>query len=135
VNIRFISDTVNAISLKVNGRVSKLKIESRGLFATSVFYAVAGAILLVLLSMSGFPPHLAVMGVFSLVAAYGLFMKRTWAIWFVLIMFFVATTFSAFILYYVFGTDPVADVGLLAYLVLTWIFTAYVISKRKALES
>ena len=113
---------------------SKLKIENKGMFATSVFYAVVGIVFLVLLAMANFPVHLAVIGIFSLITAYGLFMKRTWTPWFVVILFFVGTTFSAFMIYYVIGTDGLVGTGALVYLILTWVFTAFVVMKRKTFE-
>ena len=113
---------------------SKLKIENRGMFVTSAFYVVAGIIFFVLLVMASFPLHLAVIGISSLVTAYGVFRKRTWAPWFVVILFFVGTTFSAFMVYYIIGTDILLGLGALVYLILTWVFTAYVVMKRKTFE-
>lgn len=114
---------------------SKLKFESRGMLATTAFYAVAGVTFFVLLVMASFAPHLGIIGIFSLVTAYGLFTKRAWAIWFVMILFFVATTFSAFMVYYVLGTDYLVGIGAIVYLVLTWVTTVYVVTKRKTLET
>ena len=115
--------------------ISKLNIENKGMFAASVFLAVVGAAFLVLLVLTGFPPHLGIIGVFSLVAAYGLFQKRSWSIWLVVILFFVGTTFSAYMLYYYLFKDYIISLGVASYLVLTWVFTAYVASKRSSLES
>jgi len=112
---------------------SKLKIDYVGMFMALVFYAVAGIICLAVLPLSGFPPHIGIIGIMSLLIAYGLFGKRAWTIWFVAIVFLVATTFSVATLY--FGRDPLLDITMVAYLILTWIFTAYVADKRKTLES
>lgn len=113
---------------------SRLKIENKGMFATSAFYAAVGIIFLVLLVMANFPVHLAVIGIFSLITAYGLFRKRTWGPWLVVILFLVGTTFSAFMIYYVIGTDGLLGGGALIYLILTWVCTAYVLMKRKTFE-
>jgi hypothetical protein len=115
--------------------VSKLKIESKGVFATSIFYVVVGIIFLALLPITDFPPHIAIIGLFSLIGAYGLFTKRGWTIWLVVILFFVANTFSAYMLYYYISNDYLLALGTIAYLILTWIATAYVAAKRKSLES
>ncbi len=115
--------------------MSRLKIESRGMFATFIFYAVVGAIFLVLLPLTGFPPHIGIMGIFSLVAAYGIFQKRKWAIWLVAIMFFVATTFSLYMIYFYLARNYVVGLSTIAYLMLTWVFTAYAASKRGTLET
>ncbi len=111
---------------------SKLQIENIGSLASIAFYAIAGVLLLVFLALSGFPPHIGLMGITSLITAYGLFRKRSWAIWMVAALFFVATAFSLYTLYYVLATDALASAGMIAYAVLTWIFTAYAFSKRKA---
>jgi len=113
---------------------SKLNIESKGMFTASIFHAVVGVIFLVLV-VTGFPPHLGIIGVFSLVAAYGLFQKRGWSIWLVVILFFVGTTFSVYMLYYYLFKDYLTSLGIAAYIVLTWVFTAYVASRRSSLES
>ena len=114
---------------------SKLKIESKGMFATSIFYAVVGIIFLALMPMANFPPHIGIIGIFSLVAAYGVFRKGAWAIWFIIILFFVATTFSAFMIGDVMTGNYVLGTFMIAYLILTWVFTAYATSKRSTLES
>jgi hypothetical protein len=114
---------------------SRLKIESRGMFATFIFYAVVGVIFLVLLPITDFPPHIAIMGISSLVAAYGIFQKRKWALWLVVIMFFVATAFSLYMTYYYITKDYLLGLSTTAYLILTWIFTGYAASKRGMLET
>ena len=112
---------------------SRLKIDSMGVFITMIFYAVAGIIFLVMLPLSGFAPHIGIIGILSLIIALGLFGKRNWTIWLVAIVFLVATTFSVATLY--FGRDLILDTSIVAYLILTWIFTAYTAIKRKTLES
>jgi len=114
---------------------SRLKIENLGALATTAFYSIVGIIFLVLLAMSGFPPHIGLMGITSLIAAYGLFRKRSWAIWLVVALFFVATTFAFYTLYFVFATDILATLGMLAYAILTWIFTVYAVAKRERKET
>lgn len=115
---------------------SKLKIESVGMFAAFVFYAMVGIVCFAVLPMANFPPHIGIIGIFSLAAAYGLFKKRVWAIWLVAMLFFIATTFSAVTLYSnVFLNDLLLGISSIAYLILTWVFTAYTAAKRKILES
>ena len=112
---------------------SKLRIENVGMFMALIFYAAAGIICFAVLPMTGFPPHIGIIGISSLLTAYGLFRKRAWTIWFVIMLFFTVTTFSVATLY--FGRDLLLDISMIAYLILTWIFTAYVADKRKILES
>lgn len=115
---------------------SKLNVENKGMLATSIFYVIVGIAFLVLLWMTGFAPQLGIIGVFSLITAYGLFQKRSWSIWLIVILFFVATTFSLYMLdYYLSVSDYLTSLGVTAYLVLTWVFSAYAASKRNSLES
>jgi len=111
------------------------KIETKGMLASFVFYTVAGIICLAVLPLSGFPPHLGIIGILSLLTAYGLIKKRVWTVWLVAMLFFVATTFSIFMLYYYFGVDLLLDISMITYLILTWIFTAYIATKKGMLES
>jgi len=114
---------------------SKLKIESVGMFAAFIFYALVGIICFVALPITNFPPHIGIIGILSLITTYGLFKKRVWTIWIVVALFFIATTFSAFMLYYTFGQNMLLNVIVIAYFILTWILTAYTAAKRKTLES
>jgi hypothetical protein len=104
------------------------------MFATSVFYAVVGVIFLAVMFMADFPPHIGIIGIFSLVAAYGLYRKRAWAIWFVLILFFTGTAFSAFMIYDVLARNYILGISVIVYLILTWVFTAYAATRRNTLE-
>lgn len=112
---------------------SKIKIESVGMFTAFAFYAIVGIVCFVVLPIANFPPHIGIIGVLNLITAYGLFKKRAWSIWVVVMLFFIATTFSAYMLYL--GKDLLLDISVIAYLILTWVFTAYTAAKRKKLES
>jgi len=114
---------------------SKLKIENIGMFAALAFYAIVGIVCFAALPMANFPPHIGIIGILSLITAYGVFKKRVWTIWLVVMLFFIATTFSAVTLYYSLGKDLLLDIGMIAYLIFTWVFTVYTAAKRKALES
>jgi hypothetical protein len=113
---------------------SKFKLEGKGMLATSVFYAVVGVFFLAWMFLASFPVHLGIIAVFSLVTAYALMRKRGWAFWFVLISFFAATTFASFIIYGFASSNILLGLGMAAYLVLTWVFTAYVMNKRGSLQ-
>jgi hypothetical protein len=114
---------------------SKLKIESVGMFTSFVFYAIVGIVCFAVLAMVDFRLiHMGIIGILSLMTAYGLFKNRVWALWVVVALFFIVTTFSVYTLYYFLGKDLLVDLSMIAYLLLTWIFTAYTASKRKILE-
>jgi len=115
--------------------VSKLRMESAGMLLAIVFYALVGVVFLVLLPFTSFPPHIGIIGIFSLIAAYGAFRKRGWTIWFAMILFCIATTFSVYTLYYYLMIDYLLGAGTLVYLILTWVCTVYLAAKRKSLES
>lgn len=113
---------------------SRLKLEGKGMLAASVFYAVVGVAFVVWMFLTSFPVHVGIIAVFSFVTAYALAMKRGWAVWFVLVGFFTATTFAAFIIYGFVTSNLLLGVGIVVYLVLTWVFTAYVANKRGSLQ-
>lgn len=114
---------------------SKLRIESVGMLAAFAFYAFAGMICLFVLPMSGFPPHMGIIGILSLITAYGFVKSRVWTLWVVVVLFFVGTTFSGYMLYRAFWKNMFLDVILIVYLLLTWVFTAYTATNRDALGS
>ncbi|MEM2104900.1 MAG: hypothetical protein QXV21_00285 [Candidatus Bathyarchaeia archaeon] len=112
---------------------SKFKIESTGMLLTFVFYLVAGVLCFYFLAMNLSLIHVGMIGILSIITAYGVFSNRFWAFWTAIILFFMVTTFSAVMLYYFFGTDLIIDLGFTAYLILTWISTAYLTSKKEKL--
>jgi len=110
------------------------KIESKGMFASSIFYAIVGVVLLAFLPLNDYAPHLGLLGLFSLGAAYGLFRKRLWSLWFVIVLFFSGTAFASFMIYSILAKDLLLSTVMIVYLILTWIFTAYVVAKREVLK-
>jgi hypothetical protein len=114
---------------------SKLNIENSGMLVSLVFYAIVAILCFVALFMANFPPHIGILGIFNLITAYGLFRKRAWVLWIVVVLFFVGTTFSAYTLLVAFGKDLLFDISMISYLILTWVFTAYVAARRRKLES
>ena len=115
---------------------SKLKVESVGMFAAFLFYAIVGITCFALLAIVDFSLiHIGIIGILSLITAYGLLKNRAWTLWVVIALLFIATTFSAYTLYFAFEKDLLLDVGMIVYLIFTWVFTAYSATKRKTLES
>jgi len=114
--------------------VSSLKLEGKGMLAASVFYAVVGVAFVVWMFLTGFPIHVGIIAVFSFVTAYALAMKRGWSVWLVLVGFFTATTFGVVMIYGFVTSNLLLVVGMIVYLVLTWVFTAYVVNKRGSLQ-
>ncbi len=111
--------------------VTKLKALNRMEIASIAFYAVTGIILLVFLPLSGFPPHLALISIVSLITAYSLFTKRAWAPWLVGILFLVNSVFSLYTLYSVGFSNALTALSMIVYAVLTWIFSLNILLRRK----
>jgi SNF family Na+-dependent transporter len=103
--------------------------------APIAFYGVVGILFLVLLPFANFPPHIGLTGIMSLITAYGLFTKRSWAKWLVIALFFVATTISLYTLYYITFSNWIVSISMIAYAVLTWVFTVRTLLKGKSSET
>ena len=107
-----------------------LKNPNMGKLAPIIFYAVVGALFLVLLPLANFPPHIGLTAVMSFITAYALYTRRAWAKWLVAAIFFVATTLSLYTVYFIAFSNLFVSVGMLVYAVSTWYFTYYVIIKK-----
>ena len=114
--------------------MSKLKTVGIQTLAPTVFYGAVGIILLVLLPLANFPPHIGLTGILSLVTAYGILKKRFWALWLVVALFAVATTLSLYTLAIIAFTNVVVGISMIVYAVLTWLVTLYIVLKRKPSE-
>jgi len=112
---------------------SKLRFESLGAFVSTAFYAITGIILLIMLPLSGFPPHVAITGIASIIAAAGLFLKMKWSMWLIAALFFAVSVFTIYTLYYVMATNAMAAILMAIYAVLTWAFTFFIASNRNTL--
>ena len=110
---------------------SKLKTADVRALVPVVFYGAVGIVFLALLPLANFPPHIGLTGILSLVTAYGIFKKRFWALWLVVALFAVATTFSLYTLYIVAFSNWIVGISIITYAVLTWTVTLYLVLKRK----
>ena len=122
--------------LKVKGRLrlaldSKLKNASVGTLAPTVFYVVVGVLFLILLPIANYPPHIGLTGTVSLIAAYGLFTKRWWALRLVIALFLVAVTISLYTLYFTLLTNWLVSGGLIVYVVLSLYFMYYTYTRTQ----
>ncbi|MEM2385817.1 MAG: hypothetical protein QXO67_02435 [Candidatus Bathyarchaeia archaeon] len=116
------------------GLKSRLKVEDGGFLAASVFNVVVGVLCLAILALVDFGLiHVGLIGIISLVTAYGLFRRRFWAVWSMSIATFMATVFAVSTLYYTLGDLPL-NMAVIVYVVLTWVFAAYAASRRGKLE-
>jgi len=96
------------------------------------FYAVTGILLLASLPLTDFAPHLALLGILSLIVAYSLFTKRVWTRWLIAILFVAASVFAIFTFYSIGFSNVLIALSMIGYAVFTWIFAVYILLKRKA---
>jgi hypothetical protein len=96
-----------------------------------VFFAVTGILLLVFLPLSSFPPHLALLGILSLITAYSLLSNRVWATWLVFILLITISVFSLYTLYAVGFSNAIVALIMVAYAALTWAVVAWLWLRRK----
>jgi multisubunit Na+/H+ antiporter MnhF subunit len=114
---------------------AKLKIESMGMFLASVFYIIVGILCFAVFALTRFPPHFAIIGIVNLVTFYGLLMKRSWSLYLIVALFLTVNALAVYTLYYTWMKDVITEVGMLAYVILTWIATIYMANKRSKLAS
>jgi hypothetical protein len=111
--------------------ISKLKDDKDLVFLSVIFYVIVGLVCLILLPLTNFPPHIGLIGIISLINAYGLVKNRFWVIWIVFILFFINTTFSVYTFYYYITSNLFVGFSAFIYLILTWFFTFYLNAKIK----
>ena len=120
---------------------SKFKVENPVVFIFSVFYIIAGAAEVFYLVIEKFaaPPHIGVLGLLSLITAYGLFKMRKWSVLLVTALFFLGITFGATTLYdsvtlQTFERALPFHTALIAYMIILLIAFIYVAARRKKFE-
>jgi 4-amino-4-deoxy-L-arabinose transferase-like glycosyltransferase len=120
---------------------SKFKVENPVVFLFSIFYIIAGAVEVFYLVTEKFaaPPHIGVLGLLSLITAYGLFKMRKWSVLLVTALFFLGITFGAITLYNsviwrTFEGELLLHTALIAYMIMLLIACVYVVAKREKFE-
>jgi hypothetical protein len=109
----------------------KMDKENMPSLASAAFYGVAGIAFQAIMAISGFPPHVGLIGIVSVITAYGLVANRRWAPYTVAILLFTGTTFALYTAAVVYSTDMATAAGLTVYAVLTWIFTVVALKMRQ----
>jgi len=122
---------------------SRFKVKRRDGLLLAVFYAVVGALQLVVLAFSDFKMvSVGALAVLSLIAAYGLVRARKWSVWLVLMLFFPQVVFGAASLYasvalYALFPDMsllLLNIALAVFIVLSFASFVYVAAKRKTFQ-
>jgi len=111
--------------------LAKLKTQKPFELTSLAFYVVTGIILMASLPLTGYPPHVGFLGILSLITAYSLFTKRAWAQWLVAGLFITITAFTLVTLVSAGFSNILVAISMLGYAVLTWVFTMYLLLKRK----
>ena len=109
-----------------------LKKLNRLQLAAVVFYTVSGILMLTFLPLSSYPPHLAFIGIISLITAYSLFTKRPWMAWLVFLLFVVNTAFALNTLISIGFSNLIVALSMIALAVLTWLATIYLLLKKRS---
>jgi len=113
------------------------KIRNPAILLTSVFFIVAGVaeIGYYLVENVAAPPHIPVLGVFSLIAAFTLYTMNRWAVPLVVGLLLTGTTFAATTLVnsvavQTFEGALLFHLTLVAYMILLLLASLYVLAKR-----
>jgi hypothetical protein len=123
---------------------ARLRVENLGVLVFSVFYAVAGGLMLFLVLASSLtaPPHIGVLALFSFITAYGLLQMRKWAVLLTTALFLLGVAFSVPVLYVSISNQTFSsslgtlllNSALIAYTLLSLFTFAYVAARRELFE-
>jgi len=124
---------------------SRFKVKRRDGLLLAVFYAVVGALQIIILAFSSstsIPPHVGALAILSFIAAYGLFKTKRWSTWLVIALFFpqlvfgVVSLYASIALYSLFPEVGVLllNIALAMFIALSFISFIYVAVKRKTFE-
>ena len=122
---------------------SRFKVKRRDGLLLAVFYAVVGILQLATVAVNDIRMMwIGALAILSLIAAYGLFAARKWAVWLVIGLFFPQAIFGLTTLYGVISLYSSAElipllmeISLGAFLVLSLVSFLYVAAKRNTFEA
>jgi len=124
--------------------VSRFKIKRRDALLLAVFYGIVGILQLAALVLWDVRMvWIGALAILSLLAAYGLFTVKKWAVWLVIGLFFPQIVFGTWTLYglvslYSFSFDTTSlllEVAMSLFIVLSLASFVYVAAKRKSFEA
>jgi uncharacterized membrane protein YccC len=110
---------------------SILKNVNRIELAAFAYFIVTGVILLVYLPLTNYAPQLGLLGILSIIVAYGLLTKRGWMPWVLFVLFIGASTLSIYTLVSAGFSNSLLGISLVGYFVLTLLFTIYLLLLRR----
>ena len=117
---------------------SRFKIGNPMVFLFSLFYIIVGIVQVGYWTIENFtaPPHIGVLGILSLITAYGLFRMKKWSVPLVIGLFLVglafgATTLNTSFVLQTFGGAPLFHTALIAYMIILLMAFVYTVAKRE----
>jgi hypothetical protein len=117
---------------------SRFNIKNPMVFLFSLFYIIVGIVEVGYWAIENFsaPPHIALLGILSLITAYGFFKMKKWSVPLVISLFFVGLTFGAMTLnsslvLQTFGGALLFHIALIVYMLLLLIAFIYTVAKRE----
>ena len=110
---------------------SKFKTSSRADKLSITFYLISGILFLATMPLAGLAPHLGLIGILSLITAITVLVKKSWALWFVTVLFITAAVFSLWTLFSIGTSNLLVTAGLAVYFVLALVTTSYLGLWRK----
>lgn len=114
--------------------------EHPGMLLVSIFHAVVGVVLAIILVLASFRFfHVGILAFFNLMLAYGLFKMKKWSVKLLAALFLPQVVFGGILLYYSFAiwTFPSAwettvfNLSLIIYIILCFVSLFYAAAKRK----
>lgn len=107
-------------------------------FMFSLFYIIVGIVEVGYWAMESFaaPPHIGVLGILSLITAYGFFRMKKWSVPLVIGLFFLGITFGAItlntsIVLQTFRGALLFHIALIVYIIILLIAFIYTVAKRE----
>ena len=112
--------------------------ENPNMLLVSIFYIVVGIMEVgyFAIEISAAPPHIAILGIVSLVTAYTIFKTNKWSVLLTAALFvtgitFAATTLNASIITQTFGGAILFHLALIAYIILQTLAFIYILKRRE----
>lgn len=113
---------------------SRFKIENPLALSFATFYLISAAVFFYSLINDPNMVHVGLIGILSLITAFGVFRREKWSVWLAFLVFCIGNAFSITLL-----LNPLtAEVGgttleaaLIIYLIIIWISIFYLIAKRE----
>jgi len=117
---------------------SRFNIKSPMVFLFSLFFIIVGVIEVGYWAIESFsaPPHIAILGVLSLITAYFFFKMKKWVVPLVIGLFLTGVTFGALtlntsVILQTFGGALLFHITMIVYMVILLIALIYTLAKRE----